>query len=208
MLNTAPDLYGSEYSQLISEEIERLDKQNRPLAVDITVKMSASGGEYESASLSPVLYAVYIPLLLLSATFCALLCPAAEKDTSELILINGINRYKISFAYFISQLFSFFMITAVFELLFKLFSIENDFSPASRTVFALLISAAAAVVFRLFSKARSSPLVLFLGIVWAAVSIVFSGAFISPALFGAFEPIKYLSPSWLLLRLMTAVTAL
>jgi len=206
MLDSTPELYGSNYSSFIASEIERLGLQSRPLAIDIKINTLSSGKNTDAFSLESVLYSVFVPLILLSATFCALLSPESEKDTLGLLFSNGSR--KIGTAFFSAQAVCFFAVTLAFELMMSLLSISNSFTFAARILSVLLLAAASAAIFCLFLKTKPNTFILFFAVVWAAVSIVFSGAFVSPVIFGSFEPIKYLSPSWLLLRLMTALTAI
>ena len=208
MLNSTPELYGSEYRKLIASEIERLSIQHRPLAVDITINTLSPDRDKGTASFAPVLYSVCIPLVLLAAAFCAMLSSEPEKNAIQLLFLSSNSRIKTVSAFFFAHTSCFLVLPLFFELLFSLMQIPVGFSCSARVVSVLFISLSAALIFCLFSAVRPNSLMMFICTVWAALSIIFSGAFISPSVFGVFEPIKFFSPSWLLLQLMSVLTVI
>lgn len=209
MLQKAPRLYGEgKHAELISESISRSRLQNKPFTVEIKVNAASSGGEYAGYSLLPVVYAVMIPLLLLGSCFCAMLAPGGERDTLSLLSGSDCVKGRTLLARFASHAVLFFILSVICDAVICISVGQNSFSLPSRLICAVLISLTSAVLFELFSKIKSNSAVILLIMILSALSIIFSGAFVSPELFGGLEPLKYISPSWLLLRLMTAVTAL
>jgi len=206
MLQNAPQLYKDEHhAELINDTISRSRLENEPFSVNISVNAAASGGEYQHYSLLPIVYAVFIPLLLLCCCFCAMLSPDSEKNAVELISGSG---GSILLARFFAHQLLFLLLSLICEAGMSALILQNSFSVLARLLCAVILSFAGAGLFQLFGKIKANSAILLLMIVWAVLSIVFSGAFVSPELFGGLAILKYISPSWLLLRLMGAVTAL
>ena len=206
MLKNAPQLYkNGQHAELINDTISRSRLENEPFSVNISVNAAASGGEYQHYSLLPIVYAVFIPLLLLCCCFCAMLSPDSERNAVNLISING---NSILLAQFFAHQLLFLLLSLICEAVMLALIPQNSFSVLARLLCAVILSFAGAGLFQLFGKIKANSAVLLLIIVWALLSIVFSGAFVSPELFGGLAILKYISPSWLLLRLMGAVTAL
>ena len=209
MLQKAPSLYGNgSHAALINDTIAHSRLQNKPFTVDIKVNTANSGGVYQSYSLLPIVYAVIIPLLLLGSCFCALLAPIGERDTLMLLCKSDKIHLRSLASRFLAHASLFMLLYFGCDAILNTFIVQNSFSALARLLCAVIISAAAAALFELFYKIKANSAVIFLITVLSVLSVIFSGAFISPELLGGLEPLKYLSPSWLLLRFMTAVSAL
>ena len=208
MLTNAADLYkNGAHTELISKAITQSRLESKPFSVNITVNADVSGGEYRSHSLLPIVYSVIIPLFLLCCCFFSMLASDSESDLAELLAKRG-GKGRIFISRFSAHLALFLLLFLTCEAIISVFVLQNSFSAIARFICAFLLAFFGALLFELFSWIKATSAVLSVVIMWSIFSVIFSGAFISPSLFGGLEPLKYISPSWLLLRLMTAVTAL
>lgn len=207
MLKNASDLYkDGQHAELIRQVITQNKLENRPFSVKISVNASALGGKYQTYSLQPIVYAVFIPLFLLGCCFCAMLAPDSERNALDLLSTNG--NKTIFYARFFAHQILFLLLGILCEAIMAAAIPQNSFSISARLLCAVILSFMGAALFRLFEKIKTNSAVLLLLIVWAIFSTAFSGAIISPQLFGGLELLKFISPSWLLLHFMSAVTAL
>lgn len=191
---------------LIESEIQRLQAQSRPMMPLLTLNAATTPRPSDSG-LAPLLYAVLIPLFLLCCAFSALLAPARERELTALLRLRCPMHPNVpSAAAALAQILLFATMPALCEMLLVLLKIDTGYTAAARLTLIALLAFLAALMVPIVSHFRPSATLLLAMVLWAAVSVAFSGAIITPEAFGSFSALKYLSPSWHLLRLMTALS--
>lgn len=218
----ASGLYGGRHSELIQKELYKRQLSDRSLSADITIRSSSSGKSEDFFSLTAVIYAVIIPLLILCSAFCAMLSPSSEHQTVTLLQKSAIIKklhtndllshhlfsvdvsFTIPVARFAAHAALFFCLMLCCETVIS-FCIVCSYSIAARVIAAAITALLASAVFSTFCRVRATSSVLMLLIMWCAVSIVFSGAVLTPELIPGFGWFRFISPSWLLLQLMTII---
>ncbi len=193
--------------QLILAEMQRLRAENNPLEPALTLNTAAAPKVADGMSLSPLLYAVLTPLFLLCVIFSALLSKDHERELAALLRLRcPACPHLPAAAATLAQALLFAGLPALCELVLLLLRIETGYAPAARLALICLLALAAALITPAVSHLRPSPALLLATVLWAAASVVFSGAIIAPEALGRLGAMKYLSPSWYLLRLMTALS--
>ena len=193
----------------ILAEMRRLQAQSDPLEPALTLNAappSTKGG----MSLAPLLYAVLIPLFLLCVLFSTLLSRGDERAVTALLRLgnpapaNGLPAAAAALA----QALLFAALPALCELLLALLRVETGYSPAARLVLIILLAALAMLLTASAARLRLrlSPALPLIALLWAAASVIFSGAILSPEAFGRLGALRYLSPPWHLLRIMAALS--
>lgn len=205
-LRTAEKL-GLEHQALIVAEMRRLQAQSSPLTPLLTLNSAAAPQVTGGMSLAPLLYAVLVPLFLLCCAFSAMLAPGRERELAALLRLRCPAHPQLpAAAAALAQILLFAALPAFCEVLLLLLGIDTGYSPAARFALAALLALLAALIVPAVSRFRPSAALLLAMVLWAALSVVFSGAVIAPEAFGSFSALKYLSPPWYLLRLMTALS--
>ena len=198
---------GLKDQQLILAEMQRLQVESIPLAPILTLNTAASPQTKGVMSLTPLLYAVLIPLFLLCCAFSVLLAPGRAHELAALLRMRCPDRPHLpAAAAALAQILLFASLPALCEILMLLLNLDTGYSLVARLVLIGLLAFLAAVLVPMISRLRSNAALLLALVLWAAVSVVFSGAIITPDVFGSFSALKYISPSWHLLRLMTALS--
>lgn len=194
--------------QLILTEMQRLEAQSSPMAPVLTLNSATSTREtVDGMSLAPLLYAVLIPLFLLCCAFSALLAPAHEHALAALLRLHcPTHPHLPAAAAAFAQTVLFAAMPAFCEGLLLILKIETGYSPAARLVLIGALALLATLLLPAISGCRPNAALLLAIVLMAAVSVIFSGALITPENLGRFAVLKYLSPSWYLLRLMAALS--
>lgn len=192
--------------QLILTEMRRLQAENIPLEPALTFNAVTPKASDDGMSLSPLLYAVLVPLFLLCVIFSALLSPGHERELTALLQLRCPLPNLPATAAALAQALLFAALPALCELLLLLLRIETGYSLTARLALIAVLALAAMLMAPVVSHLRPSPALLLAAVLWAAVSVIFSGAVISPEALGRFGMLKYLSPPWYLLRLMTVLS--
>ncbi len=204
-LSTAQRL-GLYDQQRILTEMQRLQARRIVLEPILTLNAAAAPSASDAISLTPLFYAVLIPLFLLCCAFSALLSPGHEQELVALLKLSCPAPRIAAAAAALSQILLFAAMPTLCELLLMLLGIKTGYSLSAHFALTGLLAILATILVFMLSRVRSSATLLFIMVLWAACSVVFSGAMISPEVFGAFGLLKYLSPQWYLLRLMTALS--
>lgn len=192
--------------QLILTEMRRLQSENIPLEPMLTFNAAIAPTVAAGISFSPLLYAALIPLFLLSVIFSALLSPSHERELMALLRLRCPSPRPPAAAAAMAQALLFAALPLLCELLLLLLRIETGYSLTARITLIGVLTLAAMLITPAVSHLRPSPTLLLTSVLWAAVSVIFSGAVISPEALGRFGMLKYLSPPWYLLRFMTALS--
>lgn len=205
-LETAAGL-GLDNQQLIAAEMQRLKAESIPMEAVLTLNTTTAPKTAGGMSLAPLLYAVLIPLFLLCCAFSTLLAPARERALTALLRIHcPAHPYLPAAAAILSQAVLFAALPALCEGFLMLFKIETGYSSAAHLVLIGVLALLATLVIPAMSACRPNAALLLAMVLMAAISVLFSGALITPAVFGRFAALKYLSPSWHLLRLMSVLS--
>lgn len=191
--------------RLILSEMRRLQAENLPLEPALTLNAAVTPKVSDGISFSPLLYAALIPLFLLCVIFSTLLSPRNEQELTALLRLRCPAPRLPAAAATLAQALLFAALPALCELLLLLLRIETGYSLTARLVLIVVLTLAAMLIAPMVLHLRPSPALLLAAVLWAGVSVIFSGAVISPEALGRFGMLKYLSPSWYLLRLMTAL---
>lgn len=197
----------SQKEQLILSEMQRLEIQGNPLSFELILNTSAVPTKNGNMSLAPLLYAVLIPLFLLCSAFSAMLLSKEENSVITLLRQTcATRRHLPQLAAVCAQSVLFAALLAMCELLLIIFNIDASYSIFARIVLICLLSFGAALMTYLLSHVRPNTFLLFAMVMWAVSSVIFSGAIVDPSVFGRLGTIRYISPSWALLRLMTILS--
>lgn len=192
--------------ELIASEMRRLQAQSSPMMPLLTLN-AATAPQLSGSGLAPLLYAVLIPMFLLCCAFSAMLAPTRERELIALLRLRcPTHRQLPPTAAALAQILIFATLPSLCEALLVLLKIDTGYAPVARLTLIVLLALLAALVVIVVSCFRPNTMLLLVMVLWAAASVVFSGAIISPEAFGSFSVLKYLSPSWHLLRLMTALS--
>lgn len=205
-LSTAERL-GLSDRQRILAEIERLQAESNPLEPLLELNATAAPPIENGISLVPLLYAVLVSLFLLCCAFSALLSPDREQELRTLLRLSCPSHPRVPAASAtLAQVLLFGALPTLCELLLMLLGVETGYSLFAHFALIGLLAILAVISVLILSHVRSSPALLFSMVLWAATSVVFSGAIVSPEVFGIFSALKYLSPQWYLLQLMVALS--
>lgn len=205
-LKTAAKL-GLDDQPLITAEMQRLKTQSAPMEPVLTFNAAAPPDTAGGMSLAPLLYAVLIPLFLLCCAFSVLLAPAHERALTALLRLHcPAHPHLPAAAAMLAQAVLFAALPALCEGLLLLLKIETGYSPAARLALIGALALLAALLIPAVSGRRPNAALLLAMVLMSAVSVIFSGALVTPEVFGRFGALKYLSPSWYLLRLMAALS--
>lgn len=192
--------------ELIASEMQRLQSQSSPMMPLLTLNAATTPRPSDNG-LAPLLYAALIPLFLLCCAFSAMLAPARERELTALLRLRCPTHPHLPYAAAVlAQILLFATLPALCEVLLVLLRIDTGYAPVARLTLIVLLAFLAAVMVPVVSRFRPSAALLLAMVLWAAVSVAFSGAVVTPEAFGSFSVLKYLSPSWHLLRLMTALS--
>lgn len=198
---------GLKDQQRILTEMRRLRAQSNPLTPVLTLNAATTPREMGGISLAPLLYAVLIPLFLLCCAFSVLLAPDRERELAALLRLCCPDRPRLpAAAAVLAQVLLFAALPALCEALLLLLGLDTGYSLAARLALIGALALLAALLIPVVSRFRPSAALLLILVLWAAVSVIFSGAVLTPEAFGGFSVLKYLSPPWYLLRLMTALS--
>ncbi|WMJ84890.1 hypothetical protein ACS3UN_04780 [Oscillospiraceae bacterium LTW-04] len=204
---TIAEKLGLKDQQHIVAEMQRLQVQNSPLTLLLTLNASTAPQPADSSGLVPLLYAVLIPLFLLCCAFSAILAPSRERELMALLQLRCSARpWLPATASALAQVLLFAVLSTLCEVLLLLWGIDAGYAPAARLTLIVLLALLAALIVPIVSRFRPSAVLLLVMMLWAAVSVIFSGAIITPEALGSFSTLKYLSPPWYLLQLMTALS--
>lgn len=201
----APKLYGGEkHADLIRETMNRQQLCAKPLSLDLMTD-GVLVSEQPHASLAELLYAVCAVLCLLCSAFCGMLSRKSEKQTVCLLSASAKSRL-IPAASATARALLFFLLLCICEGILALLSVADPFSFSARLSAAAVLSVGCALLSQVFSSAKLRPVHLCGLMIWSAAAVLFSGAVVSPEIFGAASALKWLSPSWLLLKMMSAMS--
>ncbi len=207
-LATAERLNLTDHAQILTE-MRRLQTQSSPIEPALTLNAAVSKAQ-DGMTLAPLLYAVLIPLFLLCVLFSALLSRDGEQAVTALLRLgspasaSGLPAAAAALA----QGLLFAALPALCELLLLLLRIDTGYSPTARLALIGLLALSATLLSPAAARLRLGqfPTLLMIALVWAVASVIFSGAILSPEVFGRFGALRYLSPPWYLLRLMAALS--
>ena len=186
----------------IAEEMTRLAQDGKPFGFNLTLNATLAPSSGNSGGLSPLLYAVLIALFLLCFAFSALLKPRGEADLAVLLRQAAHRPYLPQLAAVIAQMLLYSGVLALCEILLLLLGVDTGYSLAARGTLILLLSVGGALLSFVLSRVRAGSPLLFGLLLWAAVTVIFSGAIVSPEAFGRLGILRYASPAWWLLRLI------
>ncbi len=192
---------------LILAEMQRLQSESSPMMPVLTLNAAAAPKAENGIGLSPLLYAVLVPLFLLCVVFSALLSKSHERELAALLSLRCPSRpYLPAAAATLAQALLFAALPALCEGLLWLLHIKTGYALTARLTLVCLLALAAALIAPAVSRLRPRPALLLAAVLWAASSVIFSGAILTPEALGHLGALKYLSPPWYLLRLMTALS--
>lgn len=198
---------GLKDQQHIVADMQRLQAQGIPLTPQVTLNTAAAPPSANSSALTPLLYAVLISLFLLCCAFSAILAPSHERELIALLQLRCPARpWLPAAACMLAQVALFAVLPTLCEGLLLLLGIQTGYTPIARVTLIVVLALLAALIVPIISRLRPNAVLLLAIILWTAVAIVFSGAVIPPEAFGSFSGLKYLSPPWYLLQLMTALS--
>ncbi|MBP1556830.1 MAG: hypothetical protein J6A76_02835 [Oscillospiraceae bacterium] len=201
----APKLYGGEkHAELIAEVMQRQSALAKPLTINIEIaKKSAEQQQYPT--LAQLIYAVSISLCLCCAAFCGIFSPKNGRQTVSLLCATA-SRKSVLLCMALAQAVMFFALLILCELILAALGVAVPFSIPSRLLAAAVLAVGCAAITHLFANIKPRPVYLCGMIIWSVGSVLFSGAIISPELFGAAEWLKILSPAWLILKFMAVLS--
>ena len=195
-------------TQALPEIFERVQQDAVPMEIQLIPLGGASVPlpENETSSVLPMLYAVLVSLFLAVCLLAVLLQPPAEERAlAHLFAVRPVSTVCASVG--AALLTQFALLLAADWLLGLLLGAQNDSLSARLGVFlwlaalAALISVPAAAFLR-----RWQNVVCVLLPLWLVVSVLCSGALISPAkLPGVASWLRFLSPAWYALRALGKV---
>lgn len=200
----APTLCGGRHSELIAEVAEQQRLTAKPLTVIIENAQSPVQSNNYSA-VSPLIYAAAVSMSICSSAFCAVLTQNSGRQAMKL-LCSAAGKGRIVFCKAVSQAALYFSLLLICEAVLGLIGAALPFSIAARAAAAAVTAVFCAAVGGIFSAITPSRATICAMMLWSIGSVLFSGALISPELFGKAEWLKLISPAWIVLKLMTALS--